>query len=293
MTNKNPLIRIKIPQIVTSKFMMKYYYDDSIKEMSETKMKMSASETIKNNNSQNLKKKLKDDHKTSVDGIEKFKEEERKKIEKQPSSKFKDSNDSSNSFKNVSYLDNILKPPLAPPIQKIFSSTNDLEGLNVEAFRSVIHFFSFKIFLLIYQANSLFLSNDELSVREGSQLMSNTMRSSFSIMSSPLTLTDKQNRASFSYTQKMLNGRFQSSFSNNNSGGKSRSSTDKCKSSSNSKSSRGKTHRSAASDDESELDSIISTNKYYEIFHDSNPIPKLFKLLKVHYRTAQPSKAFK
>lgn len=108
------------------------------------------------------------------------------------------------------------------------------------------------------------------------------MRSSFSLMS-PLTLTDKQNRSSFSYTQKFLNGRLQSSNSNN----------EKSKSSSNSKSgSRNKTIRTGGSDEDFNEDSIISNNKYYEIFRDQNPVPHLFKLLKVHFRNANPSKPF-
>lgn len=112
------------------------------------------------------------------------------------------------------------------------------------------------------------------------------MRSSFSLMS-PLTLTDKQNRSSFSYTQKFLNGRLQSCNSNNN------SNPDKSKSSSNSKSgSRNKTLRTGGSDDDFNEDSIISNNKYYEIFSDQNPVPHLFKLLKVHFRNANPSKPF-
>ena len=143
----------------------------------------------------------------------------------------------------------------------------------------------------------MFLSNDELSVKSGGgELMSVTLRSSFSIMS-PLTLTDKGNRTSFSYTKKILNGKLHSTILNDYSGERSKSrpsiTDQKNKSSSNSKSgSRSKSHRSGSDEDDFNEDSIISTNKYYEIFKDSNPIPRLFKLLKVHFRNAKPSKHF-
>lgn len=147
--------------------------------------------------------------------------------------------------------------------------------------------------------NSLFLSNDEFSVKNEAELMSVTMRSSYSIMS-PLTLTEK-NRSSFSYTQKILNGKLHSTFSANNSKhgespDKSRASiSDQKKSSSNSKSygSRSKSHRSISDEDEDfNEDSVISNNKYYQIFKDKNPIPKLLQQMQVHYRNTKPSKMF-
>ena len=153
-------------------------------------------------------------------------------------------------------------------------------------------------FLKKKKADSLFLSNDEFSYNSKGDLMSATLRSSFSMMS-PLTLTDK-NRSSFSYTQKLLNGKLHSTFSNNNSrhgeNSKSRASiSDQKKSSSNNSKSIGsksnKSHRSISDSDDNE-DSIISNNKYYQIFRDKNPIPKLLQQMKVHFRLTKPAKNF-
>ena len=140
---------------------------------------------------------------------------------------------------------------------------------------------------------------DEFSLKSGGELMTATMRSSisqlnFSQLNAQFTPHEKHH-PSVSYSQKFLNGKIQSSFSNSNEKSiKSRASISelKVKSSSGSKSGSRRTHRSSDDEEESNEDSIISVNKYYEIFNDSNPVPHLFKLLKVHFRIAKPSKTF-
>lgn len=147
MTNKNPVLRIQIPQILTSNFMMKYYYDDSIKEVSESKGRVSMTQSHSQSAQAPQKKKYSpNNNKSKIISLEemnnstkkqvkqddekKFFEEEKKSFIKEHSSKFRDSNNSSNSLKLAS-LDNTLKPPNNHQSKLEFS--NDL----VEAFRSV------------------------------------------------------------------------------------------------------------------------------------------------------------
>lgn len=151
MTNKNPILRIQIPQIFTSNFMMKYYYDDSIKEVSESKGRVSLTQPHSQSGQAALKKKYSPkSNKSKIISLEemnnsvkkqeikhedekKIFEEEKKSFIKEHSSKFRDSNNSSNSLKLAS-LDNTLKPPNSHHSKMEFS--NEL----VEAFRSVNKF---------------------------------------------------------------------------------------------------------------------------------------------------------
>ena len=137
MTNKNPVIRIQIPQILTSNFMMKYYYDDSIKEMSESKRsRMSHSQAVKMTASQGtasqgiinkIGKPSNNKQIISLEEVEKNKSDK----DKRNSWKFKD-NSSSNSLKPPS-LDNTLKYPPGSLSNKYLSG----QEKEVEGFRSV------------------------------------------------------------------------------------------------------------------------------------------------------------
>lgn len=263
MTQKNPILRIQIPQVLTSNFMMKHYYDDSIKELSEAKNPKSITTT---NNLSKKSNKMIISMDLEEERANRF-EEEKKLFEKENSSK---NSSNSNSLFKIGSIENSLKPPVSHnQLNPVTSNNNPASTKDIiEAFRS---------------ANSLFFSNDELSVASGKDLMSMTLRSSFSLMS---PMTGEKNRTSISFPQKFLNGKLHSNSSNSN--------PDKSKSSGSKSnlSSRKRSIRNGEEEDDWDEDSIISCNKYYEIFQDANPVPHLFKLLKVHFRNAKPSKPF-
>ena len=149
MTNKNPIIRIQTAQILTSNFMMKYYYDDSIKEVSEAKKsRMSVSQGQKKmvdstqqklmdsqgqqGQAEQMTKLSKNNQILSLEEVEKQKQMERL-IDK--TLNFKDSA-SSNSIKHPSMqMDNTLKPPGNPTSRKSITSHEPHEG--ADGFRSV------------------------------------------------------------------------------------------------------------------------------------------------------------
>ena len=148
MTNKNPILRIQTAQILTSNFMMKYYYDDSIKEVSEAKKsRMSVSQSQKKmvdsvqqklmdsqgqqGQAEPMTKLSKKNQILSLEEVDKQKQME-KLIDK--TLNFKDSA-SSNSLKHSMPMDNTLKPPGNPTSRKSISSHEPREG--VEGFRSV------------------------------------------------------------------------------------------------------------------------------------------------------------
>ena len=147
MTNKNPILRIQTAQILTSNFMMKYYYDDSIKEVSEVKKsrmsisqsqkKMLESSQMKSVDSQGQQGMTKFSKKNQILSLEEV--EKQKQLEKiiDKTLNFKDSA-SSNSLKHPS-MDNTLKPPVIATSKKSLSTHEPHEA--AEGFRSVIKSF--------------------------------------------------------------------------------------------------------------------------------------------------------
>ena len=144
MTNKNPVLRIQIPQILTSNFMMKYYYDDSIREVSEktkkTKVAMSASQG--QGHSQRISMVKLENSKGFGNS---FDEMEKQKIDKElaNSSKLKESFISSNSLKPPSVLENNAVKNKGNSSKKSFN-LNEIEGVrSVDFFRIFPVFCSF------------------------------------------------------------------------------------------------------------------------------------------------------